>query len=71
MIFVALFGLSDELRPGVNVAIAKLFYGNVNVRMISGDNIHTAIATAVSAGILNEEEIKIDKVCMTGEDFRE
>ena len=39
--------------------------------MISGDNIHTAIATAVKAGILSEEELKIDKVCMTGEEFRE
>lgn len=69
--FAAAFGLNDNLRPGVAQVIGKLFEGQVNVRMISGDNIHTAIYAAQKAGILNENEEKSDKVCMLGSDFRE
>jgi magnesium-transporting ATPase (P-type) len=39
--------------------------------MISGDNLNTAIICAHRAGILNEGEEKLDKVCMLGSDFRE
>ncbi len=69
--FVAVFGLNDELRPGVDQAIRKLFEGQINVRMISGDNLSTAIICAQRAGILNEGEENLDKVCMLGSDFRE
>lgn len=69
--FAVAFGLNDDLRPGVDVAIRKLFDGQINVRMISGDNIHTAIACAKKAGILLEGEERIDKVCMNGKEFRE
>lgn len=41
--FVAAFGLNDDLREGVNEAIKKLQAGGVNVRMLSGDNMQTAI----------------------------
>ena len=50
--FVAAFGLSDELRPGVDKAIDKLRRAGINTRIISGDNIETAIATAKKIGIL-------------------
>ena len=36
--FVAAFGLTDDLRDGVKEAILKLNEGDINVRMISGDN---------------------------------
>jgi Ca2+ transporting ATPase len=39
--------------------------------MISGDNLYTAIECAKLAGILNEGEERMDKVCMIGKDFRE
>jgi magnesium-transporting ATPase (P-type) len=39
--------------------------------MISGDNMFTAIECAKKAGILNEGEDKMDKVCLTGKEFRE
>lgn len=39
--------------------------------MISGDNLYTAIECAKLAGILNEGEERMDKVCMLGKDFRE
>ena len=38
--------------------------------MVSGDNLETAIAVAVKAGIITEEESKNQNACMTGEEFR-
>jgi len=40
------------------------------VRMISGDNLQTAIAYAIKAGIITEEESKRENACITGEEFR-
>jgi Ca2+-transporting ATPase len=41
--FVAAFGLNDDLREGVPEAVKKLTDGGINIRMISGDNLQTAI----------------------------
>jgi magnesium-transporting ATPase (P-type) len=71
LVFLAGFGLNDELRDGVQEVISKLFKGGVNVRMISGDNIDTATEVAKKAGILQGDDDKYDKVCMLGKDFRE
>lgn len=39
--------------------------------MISGDNIHTAIACAKLAGIVDDDEIRDNQyACMTGKEFR-
>ena len=43
LVFVAGFGLRDDLRQGVDDAIMKLRQAGINTRMISGDNIETAI----------------------------
>lgn len=66
----ATFALHDELRPGVEASIAKLKAAGINTRMISGDNLETAIAAAKKAGILQEGEEKVPYRCMTGEEFR-
>lgn len=55
---VAAFGLIDELREGVCEAINKLNDGDINVRMISGDNMYTAIECAKKAGIIKDGEEK-------------
>lgn len=52
LVFLAAFALNDELRDGVSEVVSKLFRGGVNVRMISGDNIDTAVEVAKKAGIL-------------------
>jgi P-type E1-E2 ATPase len=46
--------LNDELKFGIAESIRKLNLGKINVRMISGDNIYTAIECAKKAGILGE-----------------
>ena len=70
MTFVAAFGLNDDLREGVKDSIEKLRAASINTRMISGDNIHTAVACAIKAGILMEGEESQPNRCMTGEEFR-
>ena len=67
---VAAFGLSDELREGVHEAIMRLNEGEINVRMVSGDNMYTAIETARKAGIIRDGEEKTSSVVMNGDDFR-
>jgi magnesium-transporting ATPase (P-type) len=67
---VATFGLVDELRHGIDTSIAKLRAAGINTRMISGDNLETAIYAAKKAGILQEGEERVPFRCMTGEEFR-
>lgn len=69
---VAIFGLKDPLRPGVRDAVEKCHKAGINVRMVTGDNLVTAKAISVEAGILTQEEAdsNIEYQCMTGEDFR-
>jgi magnesium-transporting ATPase (P-type) len=38
--------------------------------MVSGDNIETATAVAIKAGIISEKEATEKYTCMTGEEFR-
>jgi P-type Ca2+ transporter type 2C len=68
---VAAFGLNDDLRDGVKESIEKLREASINTRMISGDNIHTAIAAAIKAGILLEGEESVPNRCMNGAEFSE
>ena len=70
LVFVAGFGLNDELREGVKDSIEKLRAAGINTRMISGDNIHTAIACGIKAGIIFEDQVSEQYRCMTGEEFR-
>jgi len=72
---VAMFGLKDPLRPGIADAVTKCKQAGINVRMVTGDNIDTARAISLEAGILTQEDLNVDAdgagyVCMTGEDFR-
>lgn len=70
MTVVATFGIIDDLRDGIEMAIAKLKAAGINTRMISGDNLETAIFAAKKAGILQEGEEKVPFRCMTGKEFR-
>ena len=69
LVFVAGFGIRDDLRKNVDKAIARLKTAGINTRMISGDNIETAISVAKKAGILKEGEEAKSYMCMTGEEF--
>lgn len=71
LVFVAGFGLNDDLRDGVPEAIKSLKLAGINTRMISGDNIETAIACAKKAGILREGDENAPMRCMLGKEFSE
>lgn len=43
----------------------------VNIRMITGDHIDTALYVAKEVGIISEEESQLDGIYMTGDDFRQ
>jgi magnesium-transporting ATPase (P-type) len=75
---VALFGLQDPLKDGVVEAIRTCQRAGVTVRMVTGDNLDTATAIALEAGILSSEKYNPDALeanqqytCMTGKQFRE
>jgi magnesium-transporting ATPase (P-type) len=68
---ICLFGLKDPLRPEIKDAVIKCHAAGINIRMVTGDNIETATAIAIEAGIVKEEDVKRKYVCMTGKQFRE
>ncbi|KAG0198817.1 hypothetical protein BGX28_007790 [Mortierella sp. GBA30] len=65
MICLGVVAIQDPLRPGVPESVREFAKAGVAVRMITGDNIHTARAIAKSAGILIKGGL-----AMTGPEFR-
>uniref|UniRef100_A0AC35GDQ2 Cation-transporting P-type ATPase N-terminal domain-containing protein n=1 Tax=Panagrolaimus sp. PS1159 TaxID=55785 RepID=A0AC35GDQ2_9BILA len=61
-------GIQDPVRPEVPDAIRKCQEAGITVRMVTGDNINTARAIAMSCGILKPEE---DSIALEGKDFNE
>lgn len=61
----AIAGIMDPLRDDVVDAVAQCQRAGIFVRMVTGDNLDTAVAIAKKAGILTE-----DGISMIGEDFR-
>lgn len=60
-----LFGIADPLRSDVIDAVATCQRAGIFVRMVTGDNLETAVAIAKEAGILKEGGL-----AMTGAEFR-
>lgn len=50
--FLAIFGIQDPLRPEIKNSIKVCGEAGITVRMVTGDNIETARAIALDAGIL-------------------
>ena len=74
LVLVGIFGLMDPLRPGIKDAILQCKKSGINVRMVTGDNIDTAIAISREAGIISDTDLLHNEqgyLCMTGKNFRE
>lgn len=76
--FIGMVAMKDPLRNRVKQVTEYARKGGINIRLISGDNLDTAKAAAVDAGILTAEEFNSDapldeqrKYCMDASDFRE
>jgi Ca2+ transporting ATPase len=54
LVFLALVGIEDPLRPEVPDAIAKCYQAGIDVRLVTGDSPNTAVSIAFQAGILKD-----------------
>lgn len=50
---LAIVGIKDPLRDEIPLAVELCHTAGITVRMVTGDNIQTAIAIAKEAGILS------------------
>lgn len=62
---IAVIGIKDPVRPGVKEAVQACLAAGITVRMVTGDNIHTAKAIAKECGILTSDGLAIE-----GPEFR-
>ena len=63
---VGVIGIEDPLRPEVAPAIKACYTAGIDVRMVTGDNLDTAIAIAKDAGILNDSHFEKDATTLSG-----
>ncbi|XP_030942683.1 putative calcium-transporting ATPase 13, plasma membrane-type [Quercus lobata] len=63
-------GLKDPCRPGVSAAVESCRAAGVNIKMITGDNVHTARAIALECKILNPDEDLDNEAIVEGVQFR-
>jgi Ca2+ transporting ATPase len=54
---LCIVGIRDTLRAGVKEAIEKCMVAGIKVRMVTGDNKHTAEAIAKDCKIINTKEV--------------
>ena len=71
MTIIGIFALMDPLRDEIVESVKKCHRAGINIRMVTGDNLDTARAIAINAGLLTAEEAKEEYACMEGQHFRE
>ena len=54
---IGIFALIDPLRPGIEASVDRCHRSGINVRMVTGDNIGTAISISKQAHIINDNEL--------------
>ncbi|KAM7200902.1 hypothetical protein V8F20_005144 [Naviculisporaceae sp. PSN 640] len=69
LVLLGLVGIQDPLRPGVRDAVSQCQRAGLTVRLLTGDNMTTAVAVATSCGILDGPNLP-DSV-WEGSEFRE
>ena len=67
---LGLVGLKDLCQPGIRTAVESCMTAGVNVKMITGDNKHTARAIAFDCGILTPEDYLNNEAVVEGVQFR-
>ena len=56
LVFLGAAMLSDRLRSGINEALGYFYSQNVDVKIISGDNVRTVSGIAARAGVRNADD---------------
>ena len=64
MCLSAIAGIVDPLREDVVDAVATCQRAGIFVRMVTGDNLDTAVAIAKQAGILTEGKMEKEDICI-------
>ncbi|GMN72261.1 hypothetical protein TIFTF001_053522, partial [Ficus carica] len=68
---LGLVGLKDPCRPGVREAVDTCTAAGVSIKMVTGDNMHTARAIAIECGILKPgEDLESNEAVVEGIQFR-
>ncbi|KAG2691984.1 hypothetical protein I3760_08G032000 [Carya illinoinensis] len=70
LVLLAIVGIKDPCRPGVKGAVQLCQNAGVKVRMVTGDNIQTAKAIALEAGILDSAVDATEPNLIEGPVFR-
>ncbi|XP_047334894.1 putative calcium-transporting ATPase 13, plasma membrane-type [Impatiens glandulifera] len=70
LILLGFIGIKDPCRPGAKKAVEDCQMAGVNVKMITGDNLFTAIAIAIECGILRPDQHDLDTQVVEGVTFR-
>ncbi|HHX60129.1 MAG TPA: calcium-translocating P-type ATPase, PMCA-type [Epulopiscium sp.] len=60
LVFAGFVGIQDPLRPGVKEAIQTAKGAGIVTKILTGDNIYTAIAIGQQLGIVNERERAVE-----------
>lgn len=68
---VGIFALQDPLRDEIVDSVKMCHHAGINIRMVTGDNLDTAKAIAIDAGIVSAADADSKYVCMEGKQFRE
>jgi magnesium-transporting ATPase (P-type) len=68
---IGIYALQDPLRDEVIPSVRICHRAGINIRMVTGDNIDTAKAIALEAGILKHEHKDRKYAVMDGKSFRE
>ncbi|KAK3681749.1 cation-transporting ATPase [Podospora appendiculata] len=63
--FLGVMGIQDTLRPDVRASVEGCIRAGVSVKMVTGDNVNTAMAVARECGILTDRDL-----VMEGREFR-
>jgi len=60
LVFIGFVGIEDPLRQDVKQAIEKCRKAGISVKMLTGDNIHTARAIAQQLGIIEKDSLVLE-----------
>jgi Ca2+ transporting ATPase len=71
LVLIGIYALQDPLRDEIIPSVKICHRAGINIRMVTGDNLDTAKAIALEAGILDPREANKQYACMDGKTFRE
>lgn len=69
--FVGVIGLKNEVRKNVKRTVALAKKAETEVRVVSGDDHDVAVLAAFQAGIIKENEVEKEEICMSAVDFED